>query len=154
MFKDFIDFLHKQKEFSEKTFGPAYSWPRIVEHIKKELDEISAEPESINEWIDVMFLAFDGARRAGHDPEQIVLYMLEKQKENENRKWPPWQIVDPQKPIEHIKENPDSVEKECPICYALIDVSRVAKFALVECHGCNLMLEFDGVDLIAPEGLD
>jgi len=153
MFKDFIEFLYRQKEFSEKTFGPNYSWPRIVEHIHKELNEISLEPFALEEWIDVMFLAFDEARRAGYKPEQIVELMVDKQKQNESRKWPPWQAVDPQKPIEHIRPKVNADEKECPLCHALTDVSRVSKYALVECHECKMMLEYDGVELIAPEGM-
>lgn len=50
-------------EWSEKTFGPGMRTEGITAHIRKELLEIEEDPNSLEEWIDVMILAFDGAWR-------------------------------------------------------------------------------------------
>ena len=38
----------------------------------KELKEIHDDPSDIKEWVDVMILAFDGALRQGHSPNDII----------------------------------------------------------------------------------
>ena len=104
IFADLIEFLHGQQLWSEKTFGPGYHWKRCIKHIRKELNEIELEPNDLVEWIDVILIAFDGARRAGHSPEKIVSTLLAKQMENEIRDWPDWKKADKENPIEHIKK--------------------------------------------------
>jgi len=76
----------------------------VIDHIRKELVEIEADPRDLEEWIDVVTLAFDGAWRAGYTLEEIVLAYQAKQKKNENRKWPDWRTAEPGKAIEHIKD--------------------------------------------------
>lgn len=102
---DLIKHLERHIEFSKKTFGPGILTEGIIDHITEELDEIKAEPLDLEEWIDVVMLALDGAWRAGHSPEDIA-YMLEcKQTKNEARNWPDWTTVDRTKAIGHIKED-------------------------------------------------
>jgi len=98
-----IEILKRQKEFSEKTFGPGHRPEGLCDHIRKELDEIAAAPYTLEEWIDVVILAFDGAWRSEHSPSQIVEALIAKQKKNESRKWPDWRTAEPGKAIEHIK---------------------------------------------------
>ena len=69
---DFLTHLQRQREWSEKTFGPEDRAFGIVAHIKKELDEIIDKPNDISEWIDVVILALDGAWRAGYTPDEII----------------------------------------------------------------------------------
>lgn len=98
---DLIAHLHRQREFSLRTFGPGPRAEGVVDHIRKELREIEADPTDIEEWIDVVLLAFDGAYRAGHEPEQIAAALEAKLAKNERRTWPDWRSVPAGKAIEH-----------------------------------------------------
>ena len=98
---DFLAHLRRQRAFSEKTFGPGARTRGLVDHIRKELVEIEADPADVSEWIDVIILALDGAWRAGYSPEQIGAALEAKQGKNELRKWPDWRTADPNKAIEH-----------------------------------------------------
>ena len=100
---DLVQLLHEQRDWSGKTFGPGTRTQGIIKHIKKELIEIEEEPLSLEEWVDVMILAFDGAWRAGHNPEIIAVTLLSKMAENMRREWPDWREVGEDNPIEHIR---------------------------------------------------
>ena len=97
-----ISHIQRQKDFSLKTFGPGFRTKGILDHIKKELQEIEEEPYSV-EWLDVVILALDGAQRAGFTPEEIVKAIEDKQTKNENRDWPDWKLFGQDEVIEHIK---------------------------------------------------
>jgi hypothetical protein len=101
---DFFKHLQRQRDFSEKTFGPGQRSQGVVDHIRKELEEILAKPDDLEEWIDVVILALDGAWRCGGSPQQIINTLIYKQTKNENRKWPDWRDADPNKAITHKKE--------------------------------------------------
>lgn len=101
MLFNFPAHLARQKAFSEKTFGPGQRAFGITDHIAKELNEIRAAPDDLEEWIDVVILALDGAWRTGASPEQIVMQLVAKQVKNEGRAWPDWRTADPNKAIEH-----------------------------------------------------
>jgi hypothetical protein len=93
-------------EFSFRTFGPGAKTQRIINHIKKELVEIEKKPKDRLEWADLIILAIDGAWREGISATQLIEALVEKQQMNQNREWPDWRGVDPNKPIEHVrKEN-------------------------------------------------
>lgn len=98
---DLVAHLHRARSFSERTFGPGARTAGVVDHIRKELREIEADPSDVMEWIDVVILAFDGAWRAGWTPEEIVAAIVTKQTKNEGRTWPDWRTTDPNKAIEH-----------------------------------------------------
>lgn len=102
---DLVNHLHRAKNFSFKTFGPGQRTIGVINHIKKELQEIEENPTDIKEWIDVIILGMDGALRAGYTPEQVAQALLEKQNENENRNWPDWRLSNQETPIEHVREN-------------------------------------------------
>lgn len=102
---DLVSHLERQRAFSAKTFGPGPRTKGVVDHIRKELAEIEADPSDIMEWVDVVILAFDGAWRAGWDPAEIVHAIVTKQSANEARSWPDWRDSDPDKAIEHIRED-------------------------------------------------
>lgn len=104
--------LYRQGEFSERTFGPGPRLEGIVEHIQKELREILASPDDLEEWIDVAILAFDGALRSGHSPRRIISALVAKQAKNESREWPDWRTAAPGKAIEHIRARPTTNGKE------------------------------------------
>ena len=100
---DLIPHLYRQRAWSEQTFGPGDRSHGVVDHIRKELDEIIASPGDLSEWIDVVILALDGAWRSGFTPEQIVDALVAKQTKNEGRTWPDWRTADPGKAIEHVR---------------------------------------------------
>lgn len=98
-----VEHLHRQRAFSERTFGPGARTAGVCDHIRKELREIEAAPADITEWVDVILLAFDGAWRSGATPEQIAAAIEAKQTKNEARQWPDWRTADPSKAIEHVR---------------------------------------------------
>lgn len=98
---DLVAHLERQREFSRQTFGPGVRTNGVLDHIRKELGEIEADPKDIAEWVDVVILAFDGAWRAGWEPQAIVDAIAAKQAKNEARKWPDWRTMSPDKAIEH-----------------------------------------------------
>lgn len=101
---DLIAHLHRQKAFSKNTFGPGMRTEGVIDHIRKELREIEQCPDDLEEWIDVILLAFDGAWRCGAEPEKIAKALADKQFRNEERSWPDWRDRDVNKAIEHERE--------------------------------------------------
>ena len=100
---DLIKHLERQRRFSANTFGPGMRTEGVCDHINKELKEIKAQPNDLEEWIDVVLLALDGAWRAGHEPVDICKAIAAKQTKNENRDWPDWRTAPADKAIEHSK---------------------------------------------------
>ncbi len=101
------DHLARQAEWSAKTFGPGPRVAGVVDHIRKELVEVElCDGRDLEEWIDVVILALDGAWRMGATPEQIIAQLLAKQAKNEARQWPDWRTMPAGKAIEHVRETP------------------------------------------------
>lgn len=100
---DLVAHLYRQRAFSKATFGPGRRTKGVCNHISKELEEIKANPMDVEEWIDVVLLALDGAWRTGESLEYIVEVLKSKQNTNELRAWPDWRTSDPNKAIEHVK---------------------------------------------------
>lgn len=100
---DFSAHLARQRAWSEVTFGPGPRTKGVIDHIRKELSEIEADPSDIEEWIDVVILALDGAWRAGFTPLQIIAALEAKQTRNESRDWPDWRTASPDHAIEHLR---------------------------------------------------
>lgn len=107
---DLIGHLERQRAFSERTFGPGMRTAGVVDHIRKELREIEAKPGDLEEWVDVILLAFDGAWRCGAEPVDIALAIVGKQMRNERRTWPDWRTVPEGKAIEHVRAEPPAEE--------------------------------------------
>lgn len=101
---DLVAHLRRQYDFSLRTFGPGQRTTGVLDHIRKELTEVEANPGDIYKWADVLLLALDGAMRAGFGPELVAQAIGQKQKWNEGRKWPDWRTVDPNKAIEHERD--------------------------------------------------
>lgn len=101
-----IDAAHiaHQREFSLRTYGPGARTAGVIDHIRKELVEIEADPLDLEEWCDVIILAFDGAYRSGHEPQAIIDQIKAKQTKNEARTWPDWRTMPGDKAIEHIRK--------------------------------------------------
>ncbi|MDH1012025.1 DUF550 domain-containing protein [Pseudomonas nicosulfuronedens] len=101
---NFEEHLQRQRDFSERTFGPGARAAGVVDHIRKELREIEENPGDLSEWIDVAILALDGAWRTGASPRQIIEALVAKQAKNEARIWPDWRTAPADKAIEHDRE--------------------------------------------------
>ena len=93
----------RQRNFSAKAFGPGKRHKGITNHIRDELREIEENPEDLEEWVDVIQLAIDGAWRQGYSPRQITQAMKGKLDKNEARQWPDWKQTHEDQPIKHIK---------------------------------------------------
>lgn len=101
---DIRSFLDKQIEWSTRTFGAPHERAHgVVDHIRKELVEIEADPFNVHEWVDVIILAFDGAWRTGASVNHILSALQAKQDENALRVWPDWRAAEPGKAIEHVR---------------------------------------------------
>jgi dATP/dGTP diphosphohydrolase len=109
---DLVRHLMRQREFSERTFGPGERTAGVLDHIRKELTEIEAKPDDLSEWIDVIILACDGAWRAGFTPAQIAEALVAKQAKNEARTWPDWRTAELGKAIEHVRDDNEVNERE------------------------------------------
>lgn len=101
---DLIQHLQRQRGWSEETFGPGHRTKGLLDHIEKELEEIELKPLDLEEWVDLVLLALDGAWRSGHTSKQIADALEAKQSKNENREWPDWRTAPKNKAIEHVKE--------------------------------------------------
>jgi len=99
-----IRHIERQRAFSQRTFGPGTRTEAIIDHIQKELKEIAAAPTDINEWVDVILLAIDGAWRAGYEPEYVAAAIAAKLAKNEVREWPDWHTQPLDKAIEHVRD--------------------------------------------------
>lgn len=102
-----IDAAHieHQRAWSEVTFGPREHRGPLgpLDHIRKELDEVAADPYDLEEWVDIIILAIDGACRAGHEPQSIIDAIKTKQAKNEAREWPNWRGMPANQAIEHVR---------------------------------------------------
>lgn len=96
-------FLERQRKWSGETFGPGRRTLGIIEHIRKELLEIAADPDSLEEWIDVMILALDGYWRHGGKSYEMMELLIEKQRRNMARQWPAPTSQD--RAVEHIRSD-------------------------------------------------
>lgn len=99
---DLIAHLHDQRSFSDQVFGPGQRTAGVLDHIRKELKEIEADPADLMEWTDLLLLAFDGAMRRGHSPEAIAQALAQKLAINKTRTWPDWRSLPLDKAIEHL----------------------------------------------------
>ena len=101
-----IDAAHlaHQRDWSRQTFGPGRRTAGVTDHIGRELDEIRDAPTDLFEWVDVLILAFDGAWRAGYEPQEIIDAIKAKQAKNEARTWPDWRTMSEDEAIQHVHE--------------------------------------------------
>lgn len=100
---DLIKHLARQRNWSTKTFGAGKRTEGLIDHIQKELEEIRTNPNDIEEWINVVILALDGAWRVGYTPVEIADAIRLKQSKNEQRIWPDWREAEAGKAIKHIR---------------------------------------------------
>ena len=106
--------LLRHMAFSHATYGPGERTAAVIDHIRKELDEVIEAEGAADEWVDVVILALDGlTRRLAYiggdrsDPQQVAevacRIIRAKQTQNEARDWPDWRTQSRDKAIEHIR---------------------------------------------------
>lgn len=95
--------LQRQWAWSKDTFGPQTP-AGVIDHLRKEIEELSATPEDLGEWVDVIRLGLDGACRSGNTPSAVLAALVAKQRVNEQRDWPDWRTLDPDKAVEHRRD--------------------------------------------------
>lgn len=99
--EDLETYFARQIEWSRATFGPALRTKGVIDHIRKELREIEAQPHDLAEWVDVIILAMDGFWRHGGTPHDLLPALLAKQARNMARAWPDWRAMSEDQAIEH-----------------------------------------------------
>jgi hypothetical protein len=104
---DMVARLEDQREFSARTFGPPPRFGSVIAHLRKEVDEIEADPEGLEEWVDVWILALDGMWRGGWTNAEITAAIDGKMEINRIRTWPDWRTVEPGAPMEHLRALPE-----------------------------------------------
>ena len=92
------------RAWSRTTFGDSLRTKGLIAHIRKELEEVEANPYDLKEWVDVVLLAYDGFWRHGGVPHEFQKAIEAKFLENKERKWPPPAPDD--QPNFHVKEAP------------------------------------------------
>ena len=116
--------MMRMQAFSKANFGPGTRTEGLIDHVKKELNEIAECPkvDAWQEWLDVIILGLDGFWRSivygeGEDNQEIrtddyafynvgdilVDHLAQKQTKNELRNWPDWRSAEPGKAIEHVR---------------------------------------------------
>lgn len=96
-------FIDDQRRWSLGVFGPGRRTRGITAHIRSELAEIESDPGDVEEWVDVMLLALDGAWRTGATPAQISDAIKAKSAVLRTRTYPDWRTLSEDDPIEHIR---------------------------------------------------
>lgn len=86
MLFDFAMFFNQKASWSKKEFGDSYDG--VIKHLRREVEEAAKNPSDLEEWVDVVNMAMDGAmRHAGADGEAFVAALLAKHQKNINRTW-------------------------------------------------------------------
>ena len=96
--------IMRHRMWSEETFGPPRGTEGVIDHLQKELKEVAADPSDLEEWIDIITLAIDGAWRSGHSPAEIAFKLGSKLEKNKRREWPDWRTQPAGKAIEHVRD--------------------------------------------------
>lgn len=100
---DLVAHITHQQRWSQETFGPGKHTEALLLHILDEVEEIYKSPQDLEEWIDVIILALDGAWRQGHSAIAICNAIADKHRRNESRTWPDWRRQPENQPIKHLK---------------------------------------------------
>lgn len=118
---DLQQHLARQMVFSRATFGPGARTEGVLDHLKKEIEEVRSAPSTqkrIVEWVDLVILSLDGLTRAiwadsdyvisaDEAAEDACFAIRSKQQKNERRDWPDWRTMPTDKAIEHVRGTHD-----------------------------------------------
>jgi len=128
---DFHNIYEKHCLWSKKTFGPTEnrSIDGVIEHIRKELDEVQEAAKELTEnqsspvgsfsgaverqkltsqftleVADIIILAMELAHVMGVGASHMCAMLTKKQDVNSMREWPDIDDQEPGKPIEHVRK--------------------------------------------------
>ena len=83
---DLARFFDEKAEWSRGEFGEEYEG--VLDHMAKEFKEVTEKPFDLEEWVDIVLLAMDGAcRHAGATGSEFVVALVAKQQKNRARRW-------------------------------------------------------------------
>jgi predicted house-cleaning noncanonical NTP pyrophosphatase (MazG superfamily) len=99
----FEDFWRHLSDWSQATFGSDSDRGPVgpLKHLAKEVQECLEDPTDLEEFVDLQFLVFDAARRAGFTLPQLVQALWKKLDKNRQRKWGP---PTANEAVEHIRD--------------------------------------------------
>lgn len=102
------EFMNAQKDWSEKTFGPAEIRGPIgpLKHLAKEAvesQEAVGTDHLLEELADCLFLLVDATWRSGYWSTDLLRAAYDKLDKNKERTWPDWKTADPNAAIEHVR---------------------------------------------------
>lgn len=107
------DLARDLSRWSQETFGPDDKKGPLgaVRHLKKEAEETEAallrggaRAEVTVELADCLILVYDAARRHGVKPLELHKAAYDKLQVNKKRTWPKPDPENPDRPVEHIRE--------------------------------------------------
>ncbi|CAN7516266.1 DUF550 domain-containing protein [Pseudoxanthomonas sp. LjRoot168] len=101
-------YLREQSKWSQDTFGPGPMVESLLDHIRKEITEVSEAPGDVVEWVDIAMLALDGALRCGVTPAEVIATLAAKFAVVKERQWPAAGSTPPGEAICHIKTESDT----------------------------------------------
>ena len=83
---DLACFFNEKAAWSRGEFGEEYEG--VLDHMAKEFKEVTEKPFDLEEWVDIVLLAMDGAcRHAGATGSEFVVALVAKQQKNRARRW-------------------------------------------------------------------
>lgn len=94
-------FIDRYALWSQQAIGPGERTEGLLKHIEKEVQEIRENPDDLEEWIDVINLAIDGATRRGFSGNDIINMLLKKFMKLQDRKF---NQVNSDEPCEHVRD--------------------------------------------------
>ena len=95
-----FDYSDKVKSLQKELTG--FMDAHIYPNEGRFFAEIEANPEDLEEWIDVVILALDGYWRHGGEPIDLMWHLQAKQDKNYDRQWPAPGPED--EPTEHVRQ--------------------------------------------------
>lgn len=75
------EYCEDHENWSRAVFGAPmeHDAEKLLKHIGLELDEVRKAPHDLEEWVDIIILAIDGAWRSGHSAGEIERTLIRKQ---------------------------------------------------------------------------
>ena len=112
---DLVAYIKAQIDFSREAFGPGPRLHGVLDHMAKEMIEVSEHPQDPLEWADLIILAIDGAWRQGITPDDLASALAVKQAMNSRRRWPDWRTAPSDRAIEHDRSGEGRPVTERPV---------------------------------------
>lgn len=98
-------FLADLMGFQASTFGPRQTLAGVLDHVTKEIEhEIRPDPTAALEWLGLLNLSVSALRIIGLTPAQAAKEWRRLLQDLKARDWPDWRTADPDKAIEHIRD--------------------------------------------------